>query len=584
MRLALLGVGVLAVVPIVACSKIIRKDPAVTLIQPVQSGRSFDSFQSRASHGMVATAHPEATRAGLAILKEGGNAVDALTAVSFALSVVVPHHAGLGGGGFAVIRMDPDKKARTFDFREMAPGAAHRDMFLVNGKADPRLSTEGALSVAVPGFVAGILQIQEKHGSGRFTLEQLLAPAIRLADEGFEVTPALSKAIEKEREKLGRFPSSRSVFLKPDGTVPQAGERIVQKDLAETLRRIVREGRAGFYQGVVAEKIVRSLRRVGGNLTAEDLSNYQVRERDPIVGTYRGLQVYSMPPPSSGGIVLVQMLNMLEGYDLASSGPQTDKTIHLMSEVERLAYADRALYLGDPDFFDVPVGHLTGKEYAALLRQKIGERAGDSEALKPKEWATQMGRGSTTHFSVVDQWGNAIATTLTINLAFGSGIVAEGTGIVLNDEMDDFSAQPGVPNEFGLVGAEANAVQPHKRPLSSMTPTLVLNRKGELVMSLGAAGGSRIITGVLQTIVNSVDYSMAPLNAVAAARVHHQWLPNEIFHEEGGIPEVFRGGLQGRGHKLTFKKELGRVQLVAKSEGQWVGIADPRDEGSAMGY
>ncbi len=521
---------------------------------------------------MVATAHDLATQAGWEVLKKGGNAFDAAVAVSFVISVTHSYHTGIGGGGFALIREAKTGKVHALDFREKAPAAARRDMFLREGELQPSLSTDGPLAVAVPGLVAGIIEIYDRFGSGTMTLSQLLEPAIRVAEDGFPVTPDIALAIQSRAQVLAQYPESAQIYL-PGGRPLQEGERLVQKDLGKTLRKIADQGAAGFYRGPVAKAIVTGVKRHGGILTLEDLARYQVKERRPIAGTYRNYQLFLMPPPSSGGVHIAQMLNILEGDSLKE--PQSAETFHLLAETFRRAYRDRALFLGDPDFVSIPVERLTSKEYARELRESIQETVLPLPEESP----------STTHFSVVDREGNIVASTQTINLYFGSGLVAAGTGILLNNEMDDFSSQPGAPNAFGLVGGAANAIEPNKRPLSSMSPTIVLDPTGQPFAILGAAGGSRIITSVLQALVNLIDFHLPPPEAIAAARVHQQWKPPVTEIETARLLDQIGPALKKRGHQIQPMDpvRLANVHAIVRWNRQWVGVADPRGEGTARG-
>ncbi|MFQ5586942.1 MAG: gamma-glutamyltransferase, partial [Thermodesulfobacteriota bacterium] len=476
--------------------------------------------------GMVVAGEPVAARIGLDVLKRGGNAVDAAVTIGFVMAVTLPRAGNIGGGGFMLIYSAKTGEVIAVDYRERAPATAHRDMFLDgDGNVESSLSRFSHLSAGVPGTVAGLAVALERYGT--ISLAEALKPAIKLAKEGFLVTPELSSAIKSQAERLRKWPSTREVFFRPDGSFYEPGDLLVQRDLAKTLKAIARRGARAFYEGKVADLIVSEMKANGGLITKKDLRGYRPVVRQPVHGTYRGYDIYSMSPPSSGGVHIVQILNILEGYDVGSLGHNSAASIHLMSEAMKRAYADRSRYLGDPDFVDVPVEGLTSKGYAARLRGEIESRkASDSKDISPG-LPPGYESSETTHFSVVDGEGNAVSNTYTINFSFGSGIVVEGAGFLLNNEMDDFSAKPGVPNAYGLIGGTANAIGPRKRMLSSMSPTIVL-KEGKPFIVTGSPGGSRIITTTLQVIMNVIDHGMNIQEAVNAARVHHQWLPDEI--------------------------------------------------------
>lgn len=536
-----------------------------------------------ARHGMVASEEARATRIGVEILRQGGNAVDAAVAVGFALAVTLPESGNLGGGGFMVIRLADRDRATTIDYRETAPASATRDMFLnEKGEPDPNRSRFSGLAVGVPGTVAGLAYAHQKYGSGKFTLAQLIAPALPLARDGFEVDARLSASIARSQLSLARHSSSAAIFLRPDGTVLRPGDRLVQKDLAQTLEAIAQGGPFAFYEGPVADRIAAQVRLAGGNMTRFDLANYRVRERAPVRGTYRGHEIISMPPPSSGGVHLVQMLNILEGYDLRALGAGSAEALHLLIEAMKLAYADRSEFLGDPDFVKVPVQGLASKRYADALRKEIDRaRARSAAEIRPGKPAAYES-DHTTHFSVVDRDGNAVANTYTLNFFYGVGMVAEGTGVLLNNELDDFAAAHGAPNAYGLVGGDANAPGPRKRPLSSMTPTIVMKDNKPFLVT-GAAGGSRIITAVLQTVVNAIDFGMDVGAAVSAPRVHHQWLPDEVGVEPG-IPPGIVDALKERRHVVAEGRGGRSVNSIMAAAEGWAGAVDPRSGGLAAGY
>ena len=531
-----------------------------------------------AKHHMVVSAHPLASQAGLEILDAGGNAVDAAVATSLALSVVEPYSSGLGGGGFALVWSAADKGARALDFREVAPAAASRDMYLRAGAADTALSQTGGLAVGVPGLIRGLVMLHE--GRGKLPWARVVEPAIRLARGGFVVTPLLRARIGASRLRMDA--AARAVFM-PGGSPPAVGDRLIQADLATTLQAVRDHGAAGFYEGPVAARIAEATQAAGGVLTAADLAAYEAKWRAPIHGDYRGATIWSMPPPSSGGVHLVQMLRFLAGFDLTAAGHGKAATVHPMIEAMKIAYADRSRLLGDPDFVDVPVARLTSDAYAASWRARFSP----DRALLPSEVggvAVAPEPEHTTHFSVVDGEGNAVACTQTINLGFGSGVLATGTGVVLNDEMDDFSAAPGVPNAFGLVGNEANAVAPRKRPLSSMTPTIV-TQDGAVRLVVGSPGGSRIITTVLQVVLNVLDHGMDVAAAVAAPRIHHQWSPPDVLAEPGALAPPVRARLEALGHKVVESNFGTNVQAIERDPktGALRGASDPRGEGAPAG-
>jgi len=487
-----------------------------------------------AKHGMVASQDIFATRVGVAILERGGNAVDAAVAVGFALAVSMPRAGNIGGGGFMVIHL-ADGRAATIDYREAAPAATTPGMFLdAKGEADPQKSRFSGAAIAVPGTVAGLAMAHTRYGSGKLKFADLIAPAIALARDGVPIDNDLLDSLLLVAPRFARSPAAMKIFLQPDGTVPPPGTLLKQPELAASLETIARDGARGFYEGEIAKKIVATVRGAGGLMTEDDLKSYRAVERPPLRGTYRGYDVISMPPPSSGGTHVIEMLNILEGFPLGSGnlGFGSPDAAHLMVEAMKLAYADRAEFLGDSDAVKVPVAMLISKAHADALRKEIDpKRARGARELRPNSPAIGPGSGgNTTHFSVVDRMGNAVANTTSLNFNYGVSMVADGTGIVLNNTMDDFSAKPGAPNAFGLVGASANAPGPNKRPLSSMTPTIVL-KDGKPAILTGAPGGSRIITAVLQVIVNVIDFKQSIGDAVAAPRVHHQWLPDEVLVE-----------------------------------------------------
>lgn len=534
-----------------------------------------------ARHGMVASESAQATQVGVDVLRQGGNAVDAAVAVGFALAVTLPNAGNLGGGGFMLLHDAKTGKDTAIDFREMAPSAATRHMYLDgSGNVVAGKSLFTHFAVGVPGTVAGLLHALQRYGS--LSRERVIGPAVRLAREGYPVSEQLALLLQAEQPHLQAWAPTRRIFF--NGERPwQTGERLVQRDLARSLELIAKQGSKAFYDGPIGEAIVAEMARHGGLISREDLRAYKVVEREPVRGRYRGYEIVSMPPPSSGGAHIVQMLNILERYPLKSLGSDSAQTIHLMAEAMKLAYADRSEYLGDPDFVKVPLKGLTSKAYADALAQKIDpDRATPSASIKPGT-PQPYESDQTTHFSVADAQGNVVAVTYTLNLNFGSGIVAAGTGILLNNEMDDFAAKPGVPNAFGLLGGDANAVAPGKRPLSSMSPTLVL-KEGKPWLATGSPGGARIITTTLQTLIDMIDFGMNPAEAAASPRVHHQWMPDELRIEKGLSPDTI-GLLVAKGYKVVEKPAMGRTQTIQITSDGFFGASDPRNpDGLTAGF
>ncbi len=534
-----------------------------------------------ATNGMVASQHPLATQVGLEILRSGGNAVDAAVGVGFALAVVLPRAGNLGGGGFMLVHDAESDQTRAIDYREIAPLKAHRDMFLdEDGEVDTKEFNHSHNSAGVPGTVAGLIHALESYGT--MDIREVIAPAISLARHGFPVTHDLQEILIRYKERLQSCPSTQAVFYKSDGCY-LAGDTLVQDDLAWSLEQISTRGKAGFYSGPLAERMIKGIQTNNGVMSLADLRKYEVIDTDPVWGSYRGHKIASMPPPSSGGVHLIQMLNILEGYDLDSLEHNSAETIHLMVEAMRLSYADRSEHLGDPRFWSVPVVGITSKAYADSLRSKIvlgqATKSADIKPGNPQDYESE----ETTHFSVVDKDGNVVSNTYTLNFSFGSGHMAAGTGILLNNEMGDFSAKSGVPNAYGLVGGAANAVAAGKRPLSSMTPTIVFKNDHPYLVT-GSPGGSRIITTVLQIILNVIDHKMNIAEATHAPRIHHQWLPDVLFYERYFSPDT-RKLLEAKGHSLKSRPAMGSTQSIMIDRNLLLGATDPRrPDGCTLGY
>lgn len=532
-----------------------------------------------AEHGMVVAQEKISAQVGADILRRGGNAVDAAVATGFAMAVTYPRAGNIGGGGFMVIHSVEHNEDVAIDYRETAPAATTAQIFLgPDGKPDPAKSRDSGLGIGVPGTVAGLALALEKYGSGKFTLAQLLEPAIVLARDGFIVTDDVADTLPGWYPRLARWPSSAKIFAKPDGTPFGEGDGLVQSDLADTLARVATQGPRGFYEGPVAEKLAKAVSDAGGIMTAADLKAYQAVIRSPVRGTYRGYDIVSMPLPSSGGVVLVESLNILEGFQIADLKQGSPASLHLLIEAMKRAYADRARYLGDPAFVNAPIDTLTAKEYAAKLRANIStNRATPSKEIVSAPPAPREG-SNTTHFSVVDSSGNAVSNTYTLNFSYGVGLVADGTGVLLNNELDDFTAAVGASNAYGLVGYEANLPGPGKRPLSSMSPTIVL-RGGRPVLVTGSPGGSRIISTVLQVIVNVLDYRMDVAAAVAAPRLHHQWLPDEV-RVEHGFPDDVLFELKAMDHLIVEPMGQTSANSILVTPNGPLGAPDPRSRGA----
>lgn len=536
-----------------------------------ERAESAEAITAESPAGMVAADHPLASRVGAQVLEAGGNAVDASIASLLALGVVNPFASGLGGGGFCLVR-PAGGEVEVLDFRERAPGKSHRDMYLIDGKAAIDLTVHGGLSIAVPGEARGLEALHRKHGS--LDWKKVVEPARKLAAEGFEVGELLPRRLKDELEK---HPELAAEFKRGERWV-KAGEKLKRPELGKALALLRDEGAAPFHEGPIADAVVAAVAKAGGIITAEDLKGYEVTWRKPLRGSYRGYDVFAMPPPSSGGTTILEALNILERYDLRTLGQSVEST-HRVVEALKHAFADRARWLGDADFVDVPVERLTSKDYAAVLEVRPGS------VLPPEGYGSHApppDDGGTTHVSVIDASGAMAACTSTINTSFGSHVFVPEYGIVLNNEMGDFTAQPGVPNNYGLMGTEQNAVEPGKRPLSSMSPTLVL-QDGKPVMAVGGSGGPTIITGTILALLRVIDWGTAPADAIAAPRLHHQWLPNILFVEDEPSPAI-RAILERRGHELKVREAYNSVQMVLRKEdGTLVGVSDPRKAGRPAG-
>lgn len=561
----------------------------VTLLVPPPVSHAVAAHPVRARNGMVVSSHYLASQVGVEILKKGGNAVDAAIATGFALAVALPGAGNIGGGGFMLVRL-ANGETRAFDFREKAPAAASDKMYLnAQGVYDGKSNHEGWKSPGVPGTVAGFFLAHSKLG--KLPMKQLIAPAIRLADKGIPMTWTMADDFRRNAENFRRYPATARIFLKANGEPWQQGEIWRQKDLAKSLKRIQQRGRDGFYKGETARLLAADMKKNGGLITEADLAAYEAKERTPLRGTYRGYQVISMPPVSSGGTALIEMLNILEGYDLAGAGYGSARHLHLLAESMRRAFADRAEFLGDPDFnpeLAATVARLTSKEHANALRRTIQEtRASVSDPARFNGGPAESDH--TTHYSVIDQEGNAVVVTYTLEGWYGSHIVADGTGFLLNNEMGDFNPQPGRTDETGLIGTAPNVVAPGKRMLSSMTPAIIVHENKPYLL-IGSPGGRTIINTVLQVVVNVLDFKMDVAEAIAAPRIHHQWLPDRITIEKNGAaPEVLRA-LESYGHRIRVSESTrsqGRAMgiLVDPQSGIRTGSSDPRDgDGAAIGY
>lgn len=559
----------------------------VMLVAQVSADQAIIDAKARfhpllAGSGMVVSQERLASEVGAAILAEGGNAIDAAVATGFALAVTLPRAGNIGGGGFMLVYLAEQRRTVAIDYREMAPRSARPDMFLdAQGNVDTQRARFGIDATAIPGTVAGLLHALERYGS--MSREQVMAPAIALAANGIRVSADLSESLQARAQRLLADPASAGYFYRADGSAPAIGSQLYQPDLAATLQRISDRGRDEFYAGKTADLMVATIASHGGQLDHRDLASYRVVERQPVCGSYRGNTVCAMPPPSSGGVHLIQMLNILENWDLRSLGHNSAAYLHRLIESMRRAYADRSRYLGDPDFYQVPVLALTDKGYAARSAEQIPlDKAGDSAAVAPGLELQES--FETTHYSSWDRWGNVVSNTYTLNFSYGNGKSVAGAGFLLNNEMDDFSAKRGAANGFGLLGEEANKIEPYKRPLSSMTPALVFAADGQPLLATGSPGGSTIITVVLQTLLNYLEFGMNIAEATAAPRIHHQWWPDKVFWEQG-ISADSRAILAAMGHQFELApRVLGATMSVSRQQ-QWLqGAADyRRSEAAAAG-
>lgn len=551
----------------------------VNIVSP-EGNQKRITHEARSKKVMVASQGEGTTRAALSVFKNGGNIIDAFVAASFAISVERPHSTGIGGGGFLLYFSQKENKVYAFDFREVAPLMATKTMFLTkSGAPQPLLSQEGGLAVATPGLVRGLYEIHQRFG--KLPWKETLGPAIKLAREGFPLYPELLKALEDRKNLLLLDQEAKKTFYTPAGEAPYLGTMIYQENLAKTLEVIAQEGANGFYEGKIARSMVETVRKKNGLLSLKDLKTYKMVERTPVEGSYKGLKIFSMPPPSSGGIHVIQILKMLSPYELKKWGPQTTQSVHLTANAMQRAFLDRALYLGDPDFHPVPQKELLSETYLSKLSKAINHpRALKAQDVKAEKLPYES--SDTTHFTISDEEGNLVSSTQTINGWFGSGVIAEGTGIILNNEMDDFAQKTGAQNLFGAVGGEHNLVYPRKRPLSSMSPT-IMTKEGEPYMALGSPSGTRIISCVAQTILNAVEFEMPLYEAVAATRIHHQWRPDVLKIESPYLSPEVEKELKEKGHNIAHEQLGCSIQAIKKVKGQWHGVSDPRGEGLSLG-
>jgi gamma-glutamyltranspeptidase/glutathione hydrolase len=546
---------------------------------PLFPGHTRAQHEANSKGVMITSQGTVSSQAGLEMFRQGGNIIDAAVAVSFAISVERPQSTGIGGGGFLIFWEKKTAQSYVIDFREVAPLKGHSKMFLKpDGSVDPMKSIYGPHAVAVPGLVRGLWELHQKFG--KLPWAKTIAPAIRLAEEGLPVYPHLVDAITEESPRLKADKDAAKIFFMPDGSVPKVGHKLVQKDLGKTLRIIAKKGAAGFYEGPVARSMAQTVRAAGGILSEQDLKEYRPKERTPIIGEYNGFKIISMPPPSSGGTHVVQILNLLEKQKLSQWGPQHPETYHRIATAMQISFADRAKYMGDPDFSPIPSEQLSSKSYAEAMQKYFTYKAVPSSEFPLAK--IPDGPTETTHFTLADSEENIVVSTQTINGWFGSGLVARGTGIVLNNEMDDFAQAVGASNLFGAIGGDKNLVAPKKRPLSSMSPTLVL-KDNKPFLALGTPSGTRIISCVAQTMLNVLEFRLPLYDAVAATRIHHQWQPEEIRMERPFAPQHVFDDLEKRGHKVK-RQGLGcQIQAIQRVGDQWVGVSDPRGEGLAIG-
>jgi gamma-glutamyltranspeptidase/glutathione hydrolase len=566
-------------------SKVLKNFVLIILFPIVLNLAFFDLAYSkpiRAKKGMVVSANELATKVGVEILKNGGNAIDAAIGVGFTLAVTYPAAGNIGGGGFLVFVRN-DGFATTIDYRETAPASAHRNMYLdSNLNPIPNMSLEGVTSAGVPGTVAGMLYALEKYGT--MTLKEVIQPAIKLADTGFKLNHELSQSLNYNSQNFNKFPSSKKIFMN-NGSKFVEGDIFIQKDLAETLKRIRDYGTDGFYRGITADLIVAQMKKDGGLITHEDLSNYKAVERMPVRGNYRGYEIVSMGPPSSGGIALIEALNVLENINFNKEEFQSSRHLHYLIETVKRVYFDRTEYLGDSDFVSVPVERLTSKKYARKIFNSIDLNSASSNKLINTKVFEKKESIETTHYSVYDYYGNAVSVTTTINGSFGSNVVVDGAGFLLNNEMDDFSIKPGFPNMYDLIGSDANSIQPNKRMLSSMTPTIIL-KDNKPVLIIGSPGGPMIITSVLQAVMNVIDFGMDIEQAVNMPRIHHQWLPEDIYFEQFALSKDVKEKLESIGHKFQPRNSIGRLEgiMIDNKNNIIYGVSDRRGSGSAEGF
>ena len=562
-------------------NKIIVVVLSIALLFPMSCKKELEVV---GRNGMVVSVDRFASQVGIDILKKGGNAVDAAVAVGLALAVTYPFAGNIGGGGFMIIRFPETGESVAVDFREMAPGQATQDMYLnEEGEIERSKSVAGHLAVGIPGTVKGFDLVLKTYG--RLSWKEVIEPAVRLADEGFALTEDRASSFNRMRERNGNFAELIKVFSKPDGTDFEEGDIFVQQELAESLRQIAEEGPDAFYEGKIADMIAKDMEKHGGLITKEDLANYKAHIRKPLKGNYRGFEIVSMPSPSSGGTALIEMLNILEGFELGKMKRYAPQTVHLIAETMKLAFLDRARHLGDGDFVTLPVERLISKEYAESVRKKIRfEKAVPSKELGEDILTLEKG-SDTTHYSVIDSDGLAVSTTYTLNNGFGSKVIAEGTGILLNDEMDDFNSKSGYTNDRGSIGTDANLIRPYKRMLSSMTPTLVV-KDGKTLMITGSPGGRTIINTVLNIIINVIDFDMNIQDAVAAARMDHEWMPDRLSIEEFVVSKRLQRSLESLGHTLRKVSRQGDAHsiFIDPVSGLYVGAADKRTNGWAIGY